>query len=216
MQEKVGEVAQATMGAVNANQCRGHSHTWEDVEAELCDVIMSSMVALATITPDAPRRFRERLDGAGAAARRCVRGRSERRGNAGGPPRGRMALRGAVGVRGRRRGGSGLGGPREARLAPALLWDADDDVGADPEVFALLAHGGGVAGQSGVAQLSVADLPVVPAQNGDPRWQGTQLQKDAEADQGGVLYGGMEADEAESTANRDEQSRQCEDNPGGQ
>ncbi|SDN08612.1 MazG-like family protein [Actinacidiphila guanduensis] len=62
IQEEVGEVAQAAMGAMNANPRKGHSHTWDDVQNELCDVILSSMVALATITPDAAKRFQERLD----------------------------------------------------------------------------------------------------------------------------------------------------------
>ena len=39
----------------------GASHTWEDVQKELCDVILTSMVALATLTPDARKVFAERL-----------------------------------------------------------------------------------------------------------------------------------------------------------
>ncbi|WP_333740567.1 hypothetical protein [Streptomyces sp. IBSBF 2806] len=31
--------------------------TWEDVQAELCDVVVSVLVALRTLTPDAPTVF---------------------------------------------------------------------------------------------------------------------------------------------------------------
>jgi NTP pyrophosphatase (non-canonical NTP hydrolase) len=62
IQEEVGEVAQAAMGATAANPRKGSSHTWEDVQHELCDVILSSMVALVTLTPDAGKVFQERLD----------------------------------------------------------------------------------------------------------------------------------------------------------
>jgi NTP pyrophosphatase (non-canonical NTP hydrolase) len=61
VQEEVGEVAQAAMGAVSANPRKGRSHTWEDVQNELCDVMLSSMVALATLTPDAAKVFAERV-----------------------------------------------------------------------------------------------------------------------------------------------------------
>jgi NTP pyrophosphatase (non-canonical NTP hydrolase) len=61
LSEEVGEVAQAAMGAAAANPRKGNSHTWEDVQHELCDVILSSMVALATLTPDAGKVFEERL-----------------------------------------------------------------------------------------------------------------------------------------------------------
>jgi hypothetical protein len=37
VQEEVGEVAQAAMGAVSANPRKGRSHTWEDVQNELCE-----------------------------------------------------------------------------------------------------------------------------------------------------------------------------------
>lgn len=50
------------MGAAGANPRKGRSHTWEDVQYELCDVILSSMVALATLTPDAAQVFQARLD----------------------------------------------------------------------------------------------------------------------------------------------------------
>lgn len=53
--EEVGEVAEALHGALGANPRKGASHTWEDVEKELSDVIVTAMVALATITPDAEK-----------------------------------------------------------------------------------------------------------------------------------------------------------------
>ena len=62
LQEEVGEVAQAAMGATAANPRKGSSHTWEDVQHELCDVILSSMVALATLTPDAGKVFQQRME----------------------------------------------------------------------------------------------------------------------------------------------------------
>jgi hypothetical protein len=36
---------------------KGVTHTWEDVQAELCDVIFTAMVALTTLTPDARETF---------------------------------------------------------------------------------------------------------------------------------------------------------------
>ena len=45
-------------------RARATRHTWEDVQHELCDVILSSMVALATLTPDAEQGI------PGAAGRR--------------------------------------------------------------------------------------------------------------------------------------------------
>lgn len=59
--EEAGEVAEAVQGAMGSNPRKGHSHTWDDVQAELCDVIFTSMVALATISPDARKVFEERL-----------------------------------------------------------------------------------------------------------------------------------------------------------
>lgn len=61
IQEEAGEVAQAAIGATKGNPRKGHSHTWEDVQAELCDVILTAMVALRTLTPAAEKVFQERL-----------------------------------------------------------------------------------------------------------------------------------------------------------
>ncbi|MEU3658777.1 MazG-like family protein [Streptomyces sp. NPDC032940] len=61
LSEEVGEVAEAVIGAIGHNPRKGHSHTWEDVEAELCDVVLTAMVALRTLTPDAPQVFERHL-----------------------------------------------------------------------------------------------------------------------------------------------------------
>lgn len=50
--EEAGEVAQAVFGATGRNPRKGRTHTWEDVEAEVCDVIITAMVALARLTPE--------------------------------------------------------------------------------------------------------------------------------------------------------------------
>lgn len=59
--EETGEVTQAVIGAVGQNPRKGVTHTWDDVQAELCDVMLTAMVALATITPDAPQTFNAHL-----------------------------------------------------------------------------------------------------------------------------------------------------------
>ncbi len=61
LSEEVGEVAQAVIGAVGQNPRKGVSHTWEDVQAELCDVILTAMVALRTLTPEAEAVFEEHV-----------------------------------------------------------------------------------------------------------------------------------------------------------
>nr|WP_189132536.1 MazG-like family protein [Wenjunlia tyrosinilytica] len=58
---EAGEVAEAVHGVMGSNPRKGASHTWEDVQEELCDVILTAMVALATLTPDAQKVFEERL-----------------------------------------------------------------------------------------------------------------------------------------------------------
>lgn len=59
--EEVGEVAEALHGALGSNPRKGRSHTWGDVHEELCDVIVTSMVALASLTPDAQQLFEDKL-----------------------------------------------------------------------------------------------------------------------------------------------------------
>lgn len=60
--EEAGEVAQAVTGMTGQNPRKGLTHTEEDVQAELCDVIFTGMVALLSRTPDAPQVFAKRLE----------------------------------------------------------------------------------------------------------------------------------------------------------
>ncbi|MDX3453606.1 MazG-like family protein [Streptomyces sp. ME02-8801-2C] len=60
--EEVGEVAQAVIGATGQNPRKGTTHTWDDVQAELCDVVLTAMVALRTLTPDAQEVFTTHLE----------------------------------------------------------------------------------------------------------------------------------------------------------
>lgn len=60
--EEVGEVSEAMHGAMAANPRKGASHTWSDVNKELCDVIVTAMVALASCTPDAEKILDDRLE----------------------------------------------------------------------------------------------------------------------------------------------------------
>jgi NTP pyrophosphatase (non-canonical NTP hydrolase) len=62
LSEEVGEVARAVIGVTGQNPRKGITHTWDDVTAELCDVILTAMVALSTVTPDAREVFAQRLD----------------------------------------------------------------------------------------------------------------------------------------------------------
>jgi len=62
LSEEVGEVAQAVIGAKGQNPRKGTTHSWQDVESELCDVIITAMVALRTLTPDAAEAFTFHLD----------------------------------------------------------------------------------------------------------------------------------------------------------
>jgi NTP pyrophosphatase (non-canonical NTP hydrolase) len=61
LSEEVGEVASAVIGVTGQNPRKGVTHTWQDVESELCDVIITAMVALRTITPDAAEVFEAHL-----------------------------------------------------------------------------------------------------------------------------------------------------------
>jgi NTP pyrophosphatase (non-canonical NTP hydrolase) len=60
--EEAGEVSQAVIGTLGQNPRKGVTHTWDDVQAELCDVILTAMVALATLAPDARETFNGHLD----------------------------------------------------------------------------------------------------------------------------------------------------------
>ncbi|MPY62872.1 MazG-like family protein [Streptomyces spongiae] len=61
LSEEVGEVAQAVIGATGQNPRKGTTHTWDDVQAELCDVIITALVALRSLTPDAREVFTAHL-----------------------------------------------------------------------------------------------------------------------------------------------------------
>jgi NTP pyrophosphatase (non-canonical NTP hydrolase) len=59
--EEAGEVAEALIGVTGQNPRKGFSHTWRDVENELCDVIVTAMVALTRVNPDARELFTAHL-----------------------------------------------------------------------------------------------------------------------------------------------------------
>jgi NTP pyrophosphatase (non-canonical NTP hydrolase) len=59
--EEAGEVAEAVIGASGQNPRKGFSHTWDDVQNELCDVIVTAMIALTRVTPDARTVFAANL-----------------------------------------------------------------------------------------------------------------------------------------------------------
>ncbi|WP_371659456.1 MazG-like family protein [Streptomyces sp. NBC_00280] len=62
LSEEVGEVAQAVIGATGQNPRKGTTHTWDDVRSELCDVALTALVALRTLTPDAREVFTAHLE----------------------------------------------------------------------------------------------------------------------------------------------------------
>ncbi|MGW0994713.1 MazG-like family protein [Streptomyces sp. NPDC002520] len=59
--EEFGEAAQAVIGARGTNPRKGHSHTWDDVHAEVADTAITSLVALARMRPDAAAYFAAQL-----------------------------------------------------------------------------------------------------------------------------------------------------------
>jgi NTP pyrophosphatase (non-canonical NTP hydrolase) len=61
LSEEVGEVAQAVIGATGQNPRKGVTHTWDDVQGELCDVVITALVALRTLTPDTREVFTRHL-----------------------------------------------------------------------------------------------------------------------------------------------------------
>lgn len=63
LSEEVGEVAEAVIGATGQNPRKGVSHTWDDVRSELCDVVITAMVALRDLAPDAREVFATHLAG---------------------------------------------------------------------------------------------------------------------------------------------------------
>ena len=61
LSEEVGEVAQAVIGVTGQNPRKGVTHSWEDVQGELCDVVITALVALRTLTPDTRQVFTRHL-----------------------------------------------------------------------------------------------------------------------------------------------------------
>ncbi|MEU3726360.1 MazG-like family protein [Streptomyces sp. NPDC031705] len=59
--EEFGEAAQAVIGASGSNPRKGRSHSWDDVHDEVCDVIITGMVTLARMRPDAADYFARQL-----------------------------------------------------------------------------------------------------------------------------------------------------------
>jgi NTP pyrophosphatase (non-canonical NTP hydrolase) len=60
--EEAGEVAEAVIGATGQNPRKGYSHSWENVQQELCDVIITTMVALTRLSPDPASAFARHLE----------------------------------------------------------------------------------------------------------------------------------------------------------
>ena len=61
LSEEVGEVAQAVIGVTGQNPRKGVTHTWDDVQGELCDVVITALIALRTLTPDTQQVFTRHL-----------------------------------------------------------------------------------------------------------------------------------------------------------
>ncbi|EPH42171.1 MazG-like family protein [Streptomyces aurantiacus] len=61
LSEETGEVAQAVIGATGQNPRKGTTHTWDDVQSELCDVVITALVALRTLTPAPEEALAKRL-----------------------------------------------------------------------------------------------------------------------------------------------------------
>lgn len=61
LQEEAGEVAQAFIGYTGANARKGVTHTETDVAKELCDVVITAMVAMHDFVPDPEAFLAEQL-----------------------------------------------------------------------------------------------------------------------------------------------------------
>ncbi|MFD9123602.1 MazG-like family protein [Kitasatospora sp. NPDC059571] len=61
LQEEVGEVAEAAIGALGENPRKGYSHTWDDVRAEACDVVVTGLVLLARMGGDPEQQLAEHV-----------------------------------------------------------------------------------------------------------------------------------------------------------
>ncbi|WP_262057875.1 MazG-like family protein [Streptomyces sp. STR69] len=61
LSEEVGEVSEAVIGVTGQNPRKGVTHTWDDVQAELCDVVITALIALRTLTPHTQEVFNRHL-----------------------------------------------------------------------------------------------------------------------------------------------------------
>jgi NTP pyrophosphatase (non-canonical NTP hydrolase) len=59
--EEFGEVVQARIGMTGQNPRKGSTHTRDDVADELCDVIVTAMVALGSVVDDPQQTFEAKL-----------------------------------------------------------------------------------------------------------------------------------------------------------
>ncbi|MFH9728090.1 MazG-like family protein [Streptomyces sp. NPDC017254] len=57
LSEEVGEAAQAVIGVRAANPRKGRSHSWEQVQEEVVDAVVTGMVALSRMRPDDAAEF---------------------------------------------------------------------------------------------------------------------------------------------------------------
>ncbi|MET9813983.1 MazG-like family protein [Streptomyces sp. NPDC006355] len=62
LNEEVGEVAEAVIGVTGHNPRKGVTHTWDDVQSELCDVAVTALMVLRTLTPEAREVFTRHLE----------------------------------------------------------------------------------------------------------------------------------------------------------
>lgn len=58
--EETGEASQAVIGARGTNPRKGDSHDWNDVHAEVADVIITGLVALHRMRPDDAAQYLRR------------------------------------------------------------------------------------------------------------------------------------------------------------
>nr|WP_035797382.1 MazG-like family protein [Kitasatospora mediocidica] len=59
--EEVGEVSQAYIGLQGQNPRKGQTHTEADVADELCDVVVTAMVALHSFAQDPAQHFAAKI-----------------------------------------------------------------------------------------------------------------------------------------------------------
>ena len=62
LSEEVGEVTEAYIGMTGQNPRKGVTHTREDVAEELCDVVISAMIALCSFADDPAAALRAKIE----------------------------------------------------------------------------------------------------------------------------------------------------------